>query len=137
MFTSSLLGVSFMNHQTQNVPLKLLQWPKKFYMFVNNKGQKLILLILIQRKLVIHITFFFCFEKYIVFLCAHKNDLLWCVDIRLCTNSLTRIPSNETFLRCPYCNTTVKTEYNQQLCKLCNFSKLGSKVLGVQFLPLT
>ncbi|CDJ35265.1 coatomer alpha subunit, putative [Eimeria mitis] len=57
-------------------------------------------------------------------------------NMLLCTSTLTRLDPGTPVVRCGFCGAVAQQRVQGGLCRVCEVSELGARVVGVQFLPI-
>ncbi|CDJ56647.1 coatomer alpha subunit, putative [Eimeria maxima] len=57
-------------------------------------------------------------------------------NMLLCTSTLTRLNPGTPVVRCGFCGAVAQQRLQGGLCRVCEVSELGARVVGVQFLPI-
>jgi len=79
--------------------------------------------------------------KNVLKTCEKKNTDEKAIDydesksFELCCASLTPLYRGKPQTRCPYCQSAYLPDYEGQLCKTCNLSKIGSQATGLKSFP--
>jgi len=79
--------------------------------------------------------------KQVLKVCEKKNTDAKPIDFDeskqfdLCCSTLTPIYSGKPLTRCPYCHSVYQSEFDGQLCKTCNLSKIGAVGTGLRLFP--